>query len=309
VLAYSTVSQLGYMFMGVGVGAYASGVFHLVTHAFFKALLFLVAGSLIHAVHTNDIFKMGRLTRVMPVTCACFAAGALALSGIFPTAGFFSKDEVLAGVLAAGHPIGFAILVLTAGMTAFYTGRAFFVATMGSNETPGHPHEAPPAMKLPLVVLALLAVVAGLAARLIPGLFSASIAPRSEALEHAPLFVPALAMAAALTGLVLAYVLYQRRGFDPGAVRRAFGPLVTVLERRWYVDDVFEGVYRLVYLKVSNAVGWFDRFIVDGVVNAVSWGTWLGAGRLTALQSGRVQDALYATAFGLVVIVWLAWKL
>jgi NADH-quinone oxidoreductase subunit L len=307
ILAFSTVSQLGFMMAACGAGAPAAAYFHLVTHAFFKALLFLTAGSLIHAVHTNDIFKMGRLTRVMPVTCACFAAGALALSGIFPTAGFFSKDEVLAGVLAGGHPVGFAILVVTAGITAFYTGRAFFVATMGSSTAPGHPHEAPTSMKLPLIVLAVLAVVAGVAGRLIPGLFSSSIAPHPEALEHAPLFVPALAMAAALTGLVVAYVGYERRGFDPAAIRRSFGPLVTILERRWYVDDVALGVYRFVYVKVSNAVGWFDRFIVDGVVNAVTWGTWLGAGRLTALQSGRVQDALYATAFGLVLIVWLAW--
>jgi len=113
ILAFSTVSQLGFMMAAVGSGGAQAGYFHLLTHAFFKALLFLTAGALIHAVHTNDIFKMGRLTRRMPVTCACFAAGALALAGVFPTAGFFSKDEVLAAVLAGGHPIGFAILVVT----------------------------------------------------------------------------------------------------------------------------------------------------------------------------------------------------
>ena len=307
ILAFSTVSQLGFMMAAVGAGSASAAYFHLVTHAFFKALLFLAAGSLIHAVHTNDIFKMGRLARVMPITSACFAAGALALSGVFPTAGFFSKDEVLAAVLAGGHPVGFAILVLTAGMTAFYIGRAFFVAMMGPNTASGHPHEPPVAMKAPLVVLAVLAILAGAAARLVPGLFATSIAPPAGAEEHAPFLVPLLGTAAALAGLALAFAGYQRRAFDPANVRRAFRPLVTVLERRWYVDDVFEFGYRFAYLKISNAVGWVDRYIVDGFVNAVTWGTWVFAGRLTLLQSGRVQDALYATAFGLVVLVWLAW--
>jgi len=243
----------------------------------------------------------------MPITSACFAAGALALSGVFPTAGFFSKDEVLAAVLAGGHPIGFAILVVTAGTTAFYIGRAFFVAMMGPNTAPGHPHEPPAAMKTPLLVLAVLAVVAGAAARLIPGLFATSIAPHATAEEHAPFIVPLLGTTAALVGLGLAFAGYQKRAFDPANVRRAMGPLVTALERRWYVDDVFEFGYRFAYLKISHAVGWVDRYIVDGLVNAVTWATWVFAGRLTAMQSGRVQGALYATAFGLVVLVWLAW--
>jgi len=306
VLAFSTVSQLGFMMAAVGAGGAEAAYFHLVTHAFFKALLFLAAGSLIHATHTNDIFKMGRLARVMPVTCACFAAGALALSGVFPTAGFFSKDEVLAAVLAGGHPIGFAILVATAGLTAFYIGRVFFVAAMGAHAASGHPHEPPVAMKAPLVVLAFLAVVAGLAAPLIHGFFASSIA-KPAAIEHPPMVVPLLGATAALLGLAIAWAGYQTRRFDPERVRGALRPLVTVLERRWYVDDVFEAVYRFAYLKVSSAVGWLDRYVVDGVVNAVTWGTWLGAGRLTAIQTGRVQDALYAVAAGLVLLVWLAW--
>jgi NADH-quinone oxidoreductase subunit L len=306
ILAFSTVSQLGFMMAACGAGGAEAAYFHLVTHAFFKALLFLVAGSLIHATHTNDIFKMGRLTRVMPVTCACFAAGALALSGVFPLSGFFSKDEVLGAVLAGGHPIGFAILVVTAGLTAFYIGRAFFVATMGTHEPDGHPHEPSNAMKVPLIVLAVLAVAGGSAALLVPGLFEASIA-KPVAAEHTPIIVPLLGTLAALTGLAIAWLGYERRRFDPAAIRRAAGPVVTVLERRWYVDDVFEGVYRYAYLTLSNTVGWFDRYIVDGVVNAVTWATWLGAGRLTALQNGKVQDALYATAFGLILLVWFAW--
>jgi NADH-quinone oxidoreductase subunit L len=307
ILAFSTVSQLGFMMAACGSGSASAAYFHLVTHAFFKALLFLVAGSLIHAVHTNDIFKMGRLARSMPVTCACFAAGALALSGVIPTAGFFSKDEILAAVLAGGHPIGFAILLVTAGMTAFYIGRAFFVAAMGHGDAPGHPHDPSAAMRIPLVVLAALAIVAGVAARWIPGLFTASIAPSAEASEHTPLLVPILGTAAALGGLAIAWAGYQQRSFDPAAIRRAMGPIVTLLERRWYVDDVFEAVYRFGYLNISTAVGWLDRYVVDGLVNAVTWATWTASGRLSAIQTGRVQDALYATAAGLVLLAWLAW--
>jgi NADH-quinone oxidoreductase subunit L len=243
----------------------------------------------------------------MPVTCACFAAGALALSGVFPTAGFFSKDEVLGAVLTGGHPVGFGVLVATAGMTAFYIGRAFLVAAFGSGTAGGHPHDPPASMRGPLVLLALLAVGTGFAAPLVPGLFAASIAPSHAGAEHAPIFVPILGTAAALSGLALAWAGYQRRLFDPAGVRRAFSPLVTVLERRWFVDDVFAWGYRVVYLGISNAVGWTDRYVVDGLVNAVSWMTWTTAGRLTAIQSGRVQDALYGVALGLVFILWLAW--
>jgi len=163
------------------------------------------------------------------------------------------------------------------------------------------------AMRGPLVVLGLLALGAGAAGPLIPGFFSTSIGTASEAGEHAPLFVPLLGSAAAVAGLVVAWVGYERRGFDPGRIRAGAGPLVTLLERRWYVDDVFEAVYRFVYLGISSAVGWADRYLVDGVVNAVSWTTWRVAGWATAIQTGRVQDALFATVAGLLVLAWLAW--
>jgi NADH-quinone oxidoreductase subunit L len=138
-------------------------------------------------------------------------------------------------------------------------------------------------------------------------LFATSIAHETAPVAHAPLFVPILGTTAALSGLAIAWAGYQRRSFDPARVRRAFGPVVTVLERRWYVDDVFEGVYRFAYLNISSAVGWIDRYVVDGLVNAVTWATWSGAGRLTAIQTGRVQDALYAVAAGIVFLAWLAW--
>jgi NADH-quinone oxidoreductase subunit L len=297
ILAFSTVSQLGFMMAAVGCGGTMAGYAHLMSHALFKALLFLAAGSLIHALHTNDIFRMGSLTRAMPVTCAAFAAGALALSGVFPTSGFFSKDEILAAVLAAGHPVGFAVLVATTAMTAFYIGRAFFVAAMGAGRAAGHPHEPPVPMTAPLILLAVLAVVAGGARGLIPA---------GEPARHSML-VPVLGTAAALAGLAIAWAGYQGRRYDPARVRRAAGPIVTLLTRRWYVDDVFEAAYRVVYRSLSGAVAWIDRYLVDGVVNAVTWVTWVGAGRLTSLQSGHVQDALYATVAGLIVLACLAY--
>jgi len=308
ILAFSTVSQLGFMMAAVGAGGAAAGYFHLLTHAFFKALLFLAAGSLIHAAHSNDIFKMGRLARAMPVTATAFAVGALALAGVAPTAGFFSKDEILAAVLAGGHPVGFAILLVTAGLTAFYIGRAFFVAVMGGRSAEGHPHESPAAMTGPLIVLSVLAAAGGALAGIVPVIFAHTIGPAAVAEgDHAPLFVPLLATGAALTGLLAAWAGYQRRAFDPAAVRAAWSPVVKMLERRWYVDDVAEWIYRAGYLGLSNAIGWLDRYVVDGFVNAATWATWLLAGRLRALQGGRVQDALYAVAAGVVVLLWLAW--
>ena len=307
ILAFSTVSQLGFMMAAVGSGGAGAAYFHLVTHAFFKALLFLAAGSLIHAVGSNDIFKMGRLSRSMPVTAACFAAAALALSGIPPLSGFFSKDEILASVLGGGHPVGFAILVVTAGMTAFYIGRAFFVAAMGTRDADGHPHESPRLMTWPMAALALGAIAGGALGPAIARLLAASISAVGGESEAAPIFVPVLGTSAALIGLAVAWAGYQRRSFDPGALRERLAPLVRVLERRWYFDDVYEGAYHAIYLRVSALVGWIDRYVVDGVVNAVSWGTWQIADRLRRVQTGRVQDALYLVAGGLILLAWLAW--
>src|SRR5712692_4653523 len=163
VLAYSTVSQLGYMMAAAGALAAGAGFFHLLTHGVFKALLFLAAGAVIHAVGTNDIFRMGGLWRVMPQTGVVFIVGTLALAGVWPLAGFFSKEAVLAGVWASGRPIIFLTLALTAFLTAFYMFRVVFVTFFGRAHVQGHPHDAPPLMAVPLWVLALLTVGLGLA--------------------------------------------------------------------------------------------------------------------------------------------------
>ena len=306
VLAYSTVSQLGMMMAAVGCLAPEAAYFHLLTHAFFKALLFLAAGSILHALHTGDLFAMGRLARPMPITAASFAVGALALAGVPPTAGFFSKDEVLGAVLLAGHPVAFALLVAGAGLTAFYIGRAFFLAMGGPRQAAGHPHESPALMTAPLIALLAGSALGGLLAPVVPRLLAASISPPAGEAGHAPLPVALVGSIAALLGLTLAWMGYQRRSFDPGRVLAAAGPIATILARRYFIDDLFLVAYRRLYLGGSAVIGWLDRYVLDGLVNALAWWTWQLGGRLRKLQSGRAQDALYALALGLIVLAGLA---
>ena len=297
ILAHSTVSQLGFMMAAVGAGGAEAAYFHLVTHAFFKALLFLAAGSLIHALHTNDIFRMGGVARSMPVTAAAFAAGGLALAGVVPASGFFSKDEILAAVLEGGHPVAFAVLVLTAAATAFYVGRAFLVAVIGSGGAAhGGAHDPPRTMTVPLAVLAVFALVSGAARGTVAHLLDA---PH----ETAPVVVPLLGTLAALAGLAAAWLAHRSGRLE----FQARGALVRALVNRWYLDVPFERGYRALHDGVFRATAWLDRYVVDGLVNAAAWGTWSAAGRLRRIQNGRVQDALYAVAAGLVLLAWLAW--
>ncbi len=307
ILAFSTMSQLGMMMAAVGAGAPLPAFFHLVTHAAFKALLFLAAGSLIHALGTNDIFAMGRLWGSMRVTGIYFLLGGLALAGVFPFAGFFSKDAVLAEVLHRGHPLAFAVLLATAALTAFYMTRAFVVVFLGAKKADGHPHESPALLLLPMGVLALGAIGAGALleapiARALSG--SLGLVPFSQAGEHGVL-VPALATAAALGGILLGWLGYGSRAFDPGRVAAAAGPLTRAIERRFYVDDLATASFRA-WLALAAAVGWVDRYLVDGAVNGA---TVLGermALRLRVLQNGKIQDALYAVGLGFLLLVLLA---
>jgi NADH-quinone oxidoreductase subunit L len=311
ILAFSTISQLGYMMAAVGAGGAIASIFHLTTHAFFKALLFLAAGSVIHAVHTNDIFEMGRLWKKMPITGVYFLVGGLALAGVFPLAGFFSKDEILITLWSGGHSIAFWTLLVTAGLTAFYMFRAFFVVFFGEREFKGHAHESPAVMVGPMGVLAVLAVAGG---ALGPGIArllerSISVAGHHEA-SHAGLaaLIPYLGTAGAAFGILVAWLGYQRRAFRPEAIRAAAGPLVTLLERRYFIDEIFVFFYRVLYLGLGAVVGWIDRYVIDGLVNFVSWATWQVAGQLRRVQTGRAQDALYAIAIGFLLLVILAMR-
>ena len=300
VLAYSTVSQLGFMMAALGAGAMDAGFFHLLTHGLFKALLFLGAGAVIHAVGTNDIWQMGRLGRAMPQTAIVFLVGTLALAGIWPLAGFFSKDAVLAGVWEGGLLVPFLMLVVTVFLTAFYMFRVVFVVFFASAGVPQRDaHDPPPVMSAPLWILAILTIGWGI------GL--AAQGGSGEA--HGPVWVPWLSSALAMAGIGFAWLTYQRRAVSPETLARAFAPVYTAAQRKFWLDDLYGGIYRGVFLGVSWVVGWVDRYLVDGVVNLASAWTLRWGDGLRQIQTGRAQDYLYGVAFGLLmVIVWSYWR-
>ena len=306
VLAYSTVSQLGYMMAAIGAGFASAGFLHLLTHGIFKALLFLGAGAVIHAVGTNDFFAMGGLGRRMPQTAIVFVVGTLSLAGVPLFAGFFSKEEILGATLAGGFPVPFAMLLFGAFLTAFYMFRVVFVTFAGSPAPPPagqhqgghHAHDAPPFMALPLWILAVMCVGIGV-------LFAAW---HPEAEFEMMGWVTPSAVVVALAGIALAYLVYQRRAISADALAAAFAPLRAAALRRFWIDDVFAGVYRGLMLPFSTLVGWIDRYLVDGILNMLSAWTLSAGGALRRIQSGRAQDYVYGIALGvLLLMVWMRW--
>ena len=307
VLAYSTVSQLGYMMAAIGAGFAGAGFFHLLTHGIFKALLFLGAGAVIHAVATNDIDDMGRLARRMPQTTTVFLIGTLSLAGIPLFAGFASKEAVLGAVWAGGFHTPFALLLFAALLTAFYMFRVVFVAFFGpplpigprssaiGHRTASHPHDAPAAMTGPLWLLAILAMTIGVAFLLHP--------PHGEV--EAPGWLTPAAVTAAAAGIGLAWLTYQRRIISADALAAAFAPVRAAALRKFWLDDLYLAIYRSGLLAFSRAVGWIDRYLVDGVLNVISAWTLDAGDRLRRMQTGKVQDYVWAVAFGLLAL--MAW--
>ena len=293
VLAYSTISQLGYMMAAAGAGAAYAGFLHLLTHGLFKALLFLAAGAVIHAVGTNDIFRMGGLFRAMPQTGVVFLVGTLALAGVPPLAGFFSKEAVLGGVWEAHLTGPFLMLAATALLTAFYMFRVVFIAFFGRAHAGGHPHEVPWLMRGPLWLLAALTVLVGI--RL----------GGAEGHDETPAWLVPLSIGLAFAGFGLAWAMYQRGAIDPARVATVLGPLDYLARRRYGIDALYAGLYRGLILGFSRLIGWIDRYIVDGVLNVLSALTLRGGQALRGIQSGRAQDYVYGVAFGmLLLIVW-----
>jgi NADH-quinone oxidoreductase subunit L len=296
VLAYSTISQLGYMMAAAGALAAGAGFFHLLTHGLFKALLFLAAGAVIHAVGTNDIFRMGGLFRAMPQTGIVFLIGTLALAGVWPLVGFFSKEAVLAGVWEGEMIVPFLMLAVTAFLTAFYMFRVVFIAFFGRPHAADHPHDAPPLMALPLWILALLTVGLGL------------VLAFGGGAHHGPGWLPALSLALAAGGIALAWAVYQRGLVSADRLAAVFGPIDFMARRRYGLDALYLGLYRGFILGFSRLVGWLDRYIVDGVLNVLSAWTLTGGDLLRRMQSGRPQDYVYGVAFGtLLLFVWFQW--
>jgi NADH-quinone oxidoreductase subunit L len=274
VLAYSTVSQLAYMVaaMSLGPAGRNAAFFHLFTHAFFKALLFLGAGSVIHAVHSNDMSDMGGLRKPMPVTFWTFMIGSAALAGIAPLAGFWSKDELLV-TASDGHGLLFAVMLVTAALTAFYTTRMVVRTFFGTYEGHGHPHESPPSMAGPLVFLAAGTIIVGFlgAPQLHAPFFKWVFYGEPEAL-HFEAWIALVGTIAAVGGILLAWWLYApRKERDP---LHALGPVWGLLERKFYIDDFYMAfIVYPVRDKLSAAVYWFNQHILDAIVN--------GAGSVT----------------------------
>jgi NADH-quinone oxidoreductase subunit L len=309
VLAYSTVSQLGYMFVAVGVGAFTAGIFHLMTHAFFKALLFLGAGSVIHAMSgEQDLLRMGGLRRYIPVTHWTMVVGALAISGIFPFAGFFSKDEILWSAWSSGHPLVWAVGLATAGLTAFYMFRLISLAFWGNErmdeEKKHHVHESPPSMTVPLVVLALLSFAGGwvgLPAWLGHNSFGEFLRPSlrlAHENEHASgshsveLLFALISVAVALAGIGLAYRLYVGRPSLSESLAERFSTIHRVLRRKYYIDEMYDAVFVDPTVSGSRDILWkrFDVGVIDGAVNGVARMMQNLAGVLKNLQNGLVRS-------------------
>jgi NADH-quinone oxidoreductase subunit L len=314
ILAYSTLSQLGYMVMAVGVHAPQAGMFHLTTHAFFKALLFLAAGSVIHALHhEQDIWRMGGLRKRMPVTFWTFMAGTIALAGVWPLSGFFSKDSILAAAQHHSLPL-FVLGVAVAALTTFYMFRLVLVAFLGSERTPeaGHAHESPWVMIWPLRILATFSIVGGVIG--IEALFAGIY--ESGAVEHphglaAQLFYPfAHAPVAALAGLGAVAVgffaalrLYRRASADP--LPETLGTAARWMRDKFYFDELYEATVIKVHDTVAAVTDWFDRWLVGGAaVRGTAAVTGLVGQALRLLQTGSLQTYAFLFALGAAILLF-----
>jgi NADH-quinone oxidoreductase subunit L len=309
ILAYSTLSQLGYMVMAVGLGGPTQAMFHLTTHAFFKALLFLGAGSIILALHhEQNIWKMGGLRQKMGTTLWTFLAGTLALAGVWPLSGFFSKDSILA--LALEHNVAlFVVGVVVATLTTFYMFRLVFVVFFGGvrSEQAGHAHESPAVITWPLVVLAVLSIIGGVLGieqrfagadeHIAGGLLAPFI--------HAPL-PAALGLLAVAVGLVLAWKLYLGAQADPLPAR--LGPLSTAMRNRFCFDEIYSATVIRLHELVACILAWFDRWVINGLVMFTHGSTELTGRALRLMQTGNLATYAFLFALGVVLLLFLALK-
>jgi NADH-quinone oxidoreductase subunit L len=317
VLAYSTLSQLGFMFLALGVGAYGVAIFHVMTHAFFKACLFLGAGSVIHALGgEQDLRRMGGLARRIPITFATFTVATAAIAGIPPLAGFFSKDEILWYAFASvrgGSPVLWVIGAATALMTAFYMFRllwlTFFGASRMSPEVEHHVHESPWVMTGVLVLLAALSAVGGFIA--VPHFLEPlmPLPPAHESLHHfeTPLLV--LSVLLALAGLLAARYVYGAPPARAQALRERWPALHRVLAHKYYIDELYEAVIGRPLVWISDVVflRFSDRGVLDGTLNGLGWiGRGCG-GLLSRLQTGSLNLYLWFVMVGLVGAVLWSW--
>ena len=320
VLAYSTISQLGYMMLGLGTGGVAIGIFHLFNHAFFKCLLFLGAGSVNHGTGTFDMRQMGGLRKVMPWTYATFLIGSLSLAGIWPLSGFWSKDEIVANSMS--NPILFYLAMITVFMTAFYMFRAIFLTFGGEyrggapSEHGGHvshgPHESSKVMIIPMVVLAILSVFSGwwnvtggFGEFMGHGGHGHEVHSFAEGffgiLSHP---IPLTSLAVALLGILLAYAMYSAKWISAEAVGRIFKPFYILFSRKYWFDELYENVVvvKVLVNGIFSFFNFFDSRVVDGTVNGIANGTAAASKTLRRAQTGQLQTYAMAIALGVIAI-------
>jgi NADH-quinone oxidoreductase subunit L len=308
VLAFSTLSQIGYMMLALGVSGYGgeeglgytASMFHLFTHAMFKALLFLGAGAIIHAVHSNYMYDMGSLRKYLPITHITFLIAVLAISGIPPFAGFFSKDEIL--VAAYQHnKLLFFVEYLVAGITAFYMSRLYFSVFWGKNQTYHHkPHEAPFTMTIPLMILAFGSVTFGFIH--FSKFVSSDMIP-FESEFHWGIAIPSILIA--IAGIGLAARMYMKETTIPDRVAKSLKGLYTATYNKFYIDEVYLFVTKkIIFNLISRPIAWFDRHIIDGTVNLVGNTTMRASESIKGFQSGQLQKYGFVFVSGVLLLAF-----
>ncbi len=303
ILAYSTVSQLGYMMLALGIGSLTASFFHLWTHAFFKALMFLAAGSVLHALNKADVWDMGGLIKKMPITGWTFVVGGLAIAGIPPFAGFWSKDEILLEAFLQGHYVLFFMATLTAFLTAFYMWRMIFLVFFGEEKAGNNPHESPLSMTVPLVILAVFATFAGIVGTPWTHLWQDWIFYGHPHQVEPVIWIMLLSVAVAVAGIALAYRLYvaDKDKVLAGSLAQRFKPIYTLLYNKYYMDEMYLWFNHQVVDKSAKLTYLFDIYVVDGIVNGLAAITkGLGCG-IRYSQTGRMQT--YALVFFMAVLV------
>ncbi|MGH0949578.1 NADH-quinone oxidoreductase subunit L [Bacillus mycoides] len=307
VLAYSTVSQLGYMMLALGSAGYVAGIFHLTTHAFFKALLFLAAGSVIHAVHTQNINKMGGLQKKMKVTGALFLIGTLAISGVPLLSGFFSKDEILAAAWMNGNYFLFVLAVIAAFLTAFYMFRLYFLVFTGETKTEEEVHESPRTMTYPMIVLGVLAVVAGYINTPWFGTFLGDWLTKDLGFQvkevHGPVWIMVVATLVSFAGIALAYFIYGKKSISRDWAGGEGTSFYNILKEKYYVDELYNAAVLPITKGIAHVLRLVEVYVVEGIAVLIAGLVKGMSGLGSRLQNGNVQVYGTVTAVSLAVLL------